>query len=153
VATLTDRLGRCDAAIRERLDADETVIATGRCEDITECGSIDSGGAGWTYMMVTDRRLHWVPYVNLAYAATLDLDAIIRVGEASRAHRYAVTLDHAPFARLRHVPAHRVLIWEWGNAERRDLFDRTRLAFSRKDTQAALALRDQLTRRGLLRWT
>jgi hypothetical protein len=42
----------------------EEVLATGRCADITTTGDLDSAGAGWTYLMVTDRRLFWVPSIR-----------------------------------------------------------------------------------------
>ena len=97
--------------------------------------------------MVTSRRLRWVPRAALRFEASLDLDAVTHVTETKKGHRYAITLDHPPLVRLHHVPAHRSLIFRWGNAERLDEFTRTRLAFSRMDTSAAIALRAELARR------
>lgn len=45
------------------------------------------------------------------------------------------------------VPAHRFLWFEWGNAIAYATFVRTRLAFSRPNTAAAIALREQLASR------
>jgi hypothetical protein len=52
------------AAVGERLAGDEEVLATGRCADITTTGDLDSAGAGWTYVMVTNRHVHWVPSIT-----------------------------------------------------------------------------------------
>jgi hypothetical protein len=59
MAWLRDLLETCDFFVRKHLDDDEEVLATGRCEDITTTGSIASGGAGWTYVMVTTKRVRW----------------------------------------------------------------------------------------------
>jgi hypothetical protein len=59
---------------------------------------VDKGGAGWTYVMVTNRRLRWVPHVNLSAEAALDLDDVKGAIEETRGHRYAITLEHAPLS-------------------------------------------------------
>ena len=146
VATLRELLDICDVALRSHLDADERVLSIGRCEDITERGSVDQGGAGWTFIMVTDRRLRWVPHMNLRFEALLALDRVMGVSETSRSHRYAIALDHRPLTRPHTVPAHRFLRFEWGNSVVATTMTRTELAFSRRDTKAAQALRDQLSR-------
>jgi hypothetical protein len=125
------------------------VIAVGRCQDITALGDIDLGGAAWTIVMVTDRRLRWVPHVRLRYETNVGLDGVTAVFEQTSAHRYAMTLHHAPVRALREVPAHRFLWFQWGNAEAVWTLVTTRLAFSRRDTDAARALRRQLARRGI----
>lgn len=58
--SLRDRLSACDTQVRAHLDPDERVLAIGKCEDVTEWGGPERGGGGWTYLMVTDRRLRWV---------------------------------------------------------------------------------------------
>jgi hypothetical protein len=149
VAWLRDRLQTCEAHLRAHLEPDEHVIAVGRCQDITALGDIDSGGAAWTFVMVTDRRLRWVPHVRLRYETNVGLDGVTAVFEQTSAHRYAMTLHHAPVRALREVPAHRFLWFQWGNAEAVRTLATTRLAFSRRDTDAARALRRQLARRGI----
>jgi hypothetical protein len=124
-------------------------MAVGRYQDITALGDIDSGGAAWTIVMVTDRRLRWVPHVRLRYETNVGLDGVTAVFEQTSAHRYAMTLHHAPVRALREVPAHRFLWFQWGNAEAVWTLVTTRLAFSRRDTDAARALRRQLARRGI----
>jgi hypothetical protein len=61
-----------------------------------------------------------------------------------------MTLDHAPVRALRVVPAHRFMTFQWGDATAVLTLSRTKLAFSRRDTEAARALRDQLARRGVV---
>jgi len=111
---------------------------------------VDSGGAAWTFVMVTDRRLRWVPDARPRFEAALDLDGVTAVSQRMKTHRYAIALEHAPLRRLHHVPAHRLLMFAWGNAVAEDLFTRTELASSRRDTAAARALREQLSLRGAL---
>ena len=57
-------MSESEVAVRERLAEDEHVLATGRCADITTTGDLDSAGAGWTYVMVTSRHVHWVPSIR-----------------------------------------------------------------------------------------
>ena len=147
---LKDRLDRCEAHLRARLEPNERVIAVGRCEDITALGDIDSGGAAWTFVMVTDRRLRWVPRVRVRYETNVRLDGVTGVYEQTSAHRYAMALHHAPVRALREVPAHRFLWFQWGNVEAVRTLATTRLAFSRRETAAALALRAELDRRGIV---
>jgi hypothetical protein len=146
VAGFRRRLESCDADLRARLEPDEHVVAVGRCEDVTDPGSVD----GWTFVMVTDRHLRWVPGVSLRFETAVALDDVTKAYEQISAHRYAMTLHHAPVRALRRVPAHRFMTFRWGNATAVLTLSRTRLAFSRRDTEAARALRDQLARRGVV---
>jgi len=100
--------------------------------------------------MVTDRHLRWVPGVSLRFETAVALDDVTEALEQISAHRYAITVQHAPVRALRRVPAHRFLTFEWGNATEVRTLKRTMLAFSRRDTDAARALRDQLARRGVV---
>jgi hypothetical protein len=147
MTALRDLLDACDVELRGHLEADEHVLAIGRCQDITERGSIELGGAALTFIMVTDRRLRWVPYASLEFEASLVLDQVTAVSERSLRHRYAVALDHGPLARPHTVPAHRFLRFEWGDAVVTTPLTRTELAFSRRDTKAAQTLREQVARR------
>jgi hypothetical protein len=150
VAGLKERLESCEADLRARLQPDEHVFAVGRCEDVTDRGGVDQGGAGWTFVMVTDRRLRWVPGVSLRFETAVDLDHVTDALEQTSAHRYAMCLDHAPIHALRVVPAHRFITFQWGDAIAVRTLSTTRLAFSRRDTDAARALREQLALRGVV---
>ena len=108
------------------------------------------GGAASTFIMVTDRMLRWVPDADLELEASLDLRDVTRVWERSFRHRYAIALEHGPLTRPHWVPAHRVLTFAWGDRLVTTPLTRTRLAFSRRDTEAATALRERLSRRPAL---
>jgi hypothetical protein len=145
-----ERLDVCASDLRASLEREERVIAVGRCEDVTDTGSIDAGGAGWTFVMVTDRRLRWVPRSLPRFEANVDFGDVTDTLEQTSAHRYAMTLVHAPVRALRVVPAHRFMTFRWGDATAVRTLSRTKLAFSRRDTDAARALREQLTLRGVV---
>jgi hypothetical protein len=150
MATLRHLLDTCDVVVRTHLEPGERVLAVGRCEDVTERGDIDQAGGAWTYVMVTNRMLRWAPHAELRFETSLELDTVRRVREESMAHRYGIALEHQPIVRRHHVPKHRFLIFEWGNAVASTPFPVTKLAFSRRDTEAARALRDQLAVRGVV---
>jgi hypothetical protein len=137
-------LDRCEETVRGHLVPDEIVLAVGRCEDITLQGSIDAGGAAWTFIMVTNLHVRWVPHCRPPFEASLAFEDVIASFERSRAHRYAISLRHAAIKRPHRVPAHRFLMFSWGNAVRIVRFTRTDFAFSRRDTTAARALRAML---------
>jgi hypothetical protein len=144
--SLRARIETCDALLRSQLDQDERVIAVGRCEDITERGDIEQGGAAWTYAMVTDRRLRWVPGTNAKLQTALDFDDVRSVRERSSKHRYALTLKHAPVTRPSWTHAHRFLSFTWGDKIVVAPRTRTVLAFSRRETAVAVAIRERLAR-------
>jgi hypothetical protein len=72
------------------------------------------------------------------------LDLVRSYTEITQAHRYALALDHRSIDRLQWVPAHQLLWWSWGNAEAVRPVTSTVLAFSRRDTEAARAIRSRL---------
>jgi hypothetical protein len=141
------QVAACDARVVSHLETGEQVLAIGRAEDVTERGGM---GPGWTFVMVTDRALRWIMHLDLKLESSLAFDTITGVTETTAAHRYAVDLEHQPIKRLHHVPAHRLLSFEWGNDFADEVFTRTSIAFSRRDTAASSALRERLAARGLL---
>jgi hypothetical protein len=150
VGYLKGLLDECEEHLRARLEPNERVIAVGRAEDVTLRGGIDSGGATWTFVMVTDRHLRWVPHCRLRYATAVSLDDVTGVLERSSAHRWAIRLRHGTVRALREVPKHRFLTYQWGNIDAVRSLRFTTFAFSRRDTKAARALREQLARRGIV---
>lgn len=138
-----------DAHLRADLEPEESVIAVGRCEDITLRGDIDAGGAGWTYVMVTDRYLRWAPHGLPRYVTAVGLDDVSEAVERTSAHRYAITLRHAKVRALRLVPDPLPGVSRGDRETVREL-ETTRLAFSRRHTAAARALREQLALRGVV---
>lgn len=147
---LKDLLDGCEEHLRARLEPNERVTAVGRAEDVTLRGGIDSGGATWTFVMVTDRYLRWVPHCRLRYATALALDDVTGALERSSAHRWAIRLRHGTVRALREVPKHRFLTYQWGNIDAVRPLCLTTFAFSRRDTKAARALREQLALRGIV---
>jgi hypothetical protein len=143
-------LDACAVDLRARLEPDERVVAIGRAEDIILHGDIDNGGAGWTFVMVTDRYLRWVPGCRLQYATALPFDDVTTALEWTSAHRYATSLRHGPIQAVRSVPAHRFLHYRWGDTDAVRTLGITTLAFSRRETEAARALREQLALRGVV---
>jgi hypothetical protein len=150
VAYLKDLLDACEEDLRARLEPNERVTAVGRAEDVTFRGDIDDGGAAWTFVMVSDRNLRWVPYCRLRYATAIALDDVTGALERSSAHRWAIRLHHETVRALRDVPKHRFLTYQWGNIDAVRPLRSTTFAFSRRDTKAARALREQLARRGIV---
>jgi hypothetical protein len=142
--SLYERLRSCDAALRTHLDDGEQVVATGRCEDVTDRGGPERGGAGWTFVMITNTKLRWVPHVDLAFEAALELRHMTAFAEYTQSHRYSIALKHPPLTRPHTVPAHRLLWFAWGDVVANDPFTKTELAFSRSTTEAARALRTAL---------
>ena len=111
---LRDLMKDSEAAARSHLFAGEEVLATGRCADITTTGDLDSAGAAWTYVMVTDRRLLWAPSIRkLAATCSLDLDAIRRCNEVHWRHRCAMAMHHDPLVRQYFAPNGRQRNWEY----------------------------------------
>lgn len=143
-----ERFAACDAEVRRHLSADERVLAIGRCEDITEWGGPERGGITQGYVMVTTRKLRWVPGCSLAHEASLELDIVTGYTERSVAHHYAISMQHPPLERLRIMPGLELppelrdrLRAEGRLREGTGPFTYTELAFSRRDTVAARVLR------------
>jgi hypothetical protein len=155
VTYLRDLMRDSGAAVGERLAGDEEVLATGRCADITTTGDLDSGGAGWTYVMVTNRRVHWVPSIRMPPAVcSLDLDKVASCTEVLWRHRSAVIMDHAPIVRPHFLPNGRPLYWEYTAMDSVvGPLSKTILGFSRPTAAASEKLKEQLALRGLeIRW-
>jgi hypothetical protein len=153
VSYFGDLMGRSEAAVRDRLLQDEQVIVTGRCADITTTGDLNSAGAGWTFVMVTNRHVHWVPSISRRApgdVCSLSFDWVQACTEIHWRHRAAIVMDHDPLIRRHFVPNGRPLNWEYGSM---DLvigpLSKTILGFSRATTAAAEKLKQQLASRGL----
>jgi hypothetical protein len=140
-----------EAAVRDRLAEDEQVLAMGRCADISTTGDLDSAGAAWTYVMVTNRHMHWVPSIRrLRMVCSLDLDQVQTCIEVHWRHRSAMIMDHDALIRLHFVPNGRPLNWEYTSMDSVvGPLPRTIFGFSRPTTTAAAKLKEQLSLRGL----
>jgi hypothetical protein len=150
VTYLTDLMGHSEAAVRDRLAAEEQVVATGRCADITTTGDLDSAGAAWTYVMVTNRHVHWVPDIKrLGAVCSLNLDQAQTCTQVHWRHRPAMVMEHDPLIRVHLVPNGRLLNWEYTSVDSViGPLSETILGFSRPTTAAAEKLKEQLALRG-----
>jgi hypothetical protein len=151
VAYFSDLMRVSEAAVSDLLADEEHVLATGRCADITTTGDLDSAGAGWTYVMVTSRRVHWVPSIRrLRTVSSLDLDRVQTCIEVHWRHRSAMIMDHDALIREHFVPNGRPLHWEYTAMDSVvGPLSKTILGFSRPTTTATVMLKEQLSRRGL----
>jgi hypothetical protein len=150
VTYLSDLMRVSEAAARDLLADKERVLATGRCADITTTGDLDSAGAAWTYVMVTNRRVHWVPSIRrLGTVCSFDLDEVQTCIEVHWRHRSAMIMDHDALIREHFVPNGRPLHWEYVSMDSVvGPLSRTILGFSRPTTTATVTLKEQLSRRG-----
>jgi hypothetical protein len=151
VTYLSDLMRVSEAGVRDLLADEEQVLGTGRCADITTTGDLDSAGAGWTYVMVTNRRVHWVPsIVRLRTVCSLDLDQVQTCIEVHWRHRSAMIMDHDALIRAHFVPNGRLRHWEYTAMDPVvGPLSRTILGFSRPTTTATVKLKEQLSLRGL----
>jgi hypothetical protein len=148
---LHDLMRDSEAAVLGRLFVGEEVLATGRCADITTTGDLDSAGAGWTYVMITDRRVLWVPSIRKSVGTcALDLDAIRWCNEVHWRHRCAIAMHHDPLVREYFAPNGRQQNWEYASMGMvRGPLSKTILGFSRSTTAATEEMKEQLAARGV----
>ena len=148
---LRDLMRECEIAVRNHLGEEEQALASGRCADISTTGDLDSAGAGWTYVMVTDRHIHWVPDIRkLGLICSLDLDQVQSCTEVHWRHRSAVAMHHDPLTRLHFVPNGRPLNWTYTMESAVGPQSTTILGFSRPTAKAAVKLKEQVALRGLV---
>jgi hypothetical protein len=147
----TDIFKRWIDLLMSELEQDEQVLAKGRAyegrrEDFNPSKAVTGQGCS---VVVTERRALWISSGAKRWLRSLPFDKVKTYREITQSHRYALALDHESIERRLWVPEHRFLVWAWGNAE--DVLPVTRsvLAFSRRDTAAARALRTQLQERGV----
>jgi hypothetical protein len=125
-----------DAFLLSQMEPNETIVA--RSE---------------RHPLVTDRRILWArPLHQPPPAGEWDLESLafdqITGWAPGRQHdgRPRLRLDHVSVLRMEHVPEHRFLWFEWGNAEAPFPRTTTSLAFSRDSDPVLVALRDALER-------
>jgi len=137
--------------LRARLEPGERILAQGRAfephRDTFELSQLISGPG--CAVLVTERRALWVSRSDKRWVRILPFAVVRFYVELTQAHRYALALDHEAMERLQWVPARRLLAWSWGNAEEARPVSRSVLAFSRRDTAAAGAIRTQLQTAGV----
>src|SRR6266511_6420886 len=135
-----------------RLQPGERVLARGRAFEPRDALRFDLStvitGPGCA-VAVTERRVLWVSRDDQRCVRSLPFALVRSYTEITQAHRYALTLGHQSIERLQWVPAHQLLWWSWGNAEAVRPVTSSALAFSRRDTTAARAIRSRLQAMGV----
>jgi hypothetical protein len=131
-----------------RLEPGERVLARGRAfEPHDALGfelSMVISGPGCA-VVVTEHRVLWLSGgEDQRWVRSLPFALVRSCTEITQAHRYALVLDHQRMDRLQRVPAHQMLWWSWGDAEAVRPATSSVLAFSRRDTEAARAIRSRL---------
>jgi len=135
-----------------RLEPGERLLAKGRAYaahprwDERDLTFVSGPGA---LIVVTDHRVLWAERNDQRWDREVPFSAVTASTEIMQGHRYALLLEHEPIERLQWIPAHRVFGWRWGNAEARLPVKRSVLAFSHRDTEAAVAIRAELQERGV----
>jgi hypothetical protein len=136
-----------------RLEPGERVLARGRAFEPPDALGFELSmvisGPGCA-VVVTERRVLWLSGgKDQRWVRSLPFAVVTSYTEITQAHRYALVLDHQRIERLHWVPAHQLLWWSWGNAEAVRPVTSSALAFSRRDTKAAGAIRSQLQAIGI----
>src|SRR6266508_2100728 len=142
----TEYFDRWMGLLVARLEPGERVLARGRAFEPRDALRFDlstvASGPGCA-VAVNERRALWVSRDDQRWVRSLPLDLVTSYAEITQAHRYALALDHQRIERLQRVPAHQLLWWSWGNAEAVRPATSSALAFSRRDTKAARAIRSR----------
>jgi hypothetical protein len=135
-----------------RLEPGERVLARGRAFEPRDALLFDPSavvsGPGCA-VVVTEGRALWVSRDDERWVRSLPFAPVRSYTEVTQAHRYALALDHQSIERLQWVPAHQLFWWSWGNAEAVRPVTSSALAFSRRDTKAARAIRSRLQAMGV----
>jgi hypothetical protein len=148
----TEYFQRCMDLLVAGLQPGERVLARGRAFEPRDALRFDLAtvisGPGCA-VAVTERSALWVSRDDERWVRSLPFALVASCTEITQAHRYALALDHQSIERLQWVPAHQLLGWSWGNAEAVRPVTSSALAFSRRDTKAARAIRSQLQAMGV----
>ena len=99
--------------------------------------------------MTGDRRL-WLGRPDVRWLRALPLGLVHAYTELVQTHRYGVVLDHEPVEFLMWAPQHRYPWGTWGDGEEVQAIETSTLAFSRRDTDVAEALRARLDALGVM---
>jgi hypothetical protein len=91
-----------------------------------------------------------MPKIKAHHRAELEFDAVTSWAEGTQSHYYCLVLRHEPIERIACAPEHRVLWFEWGDTEESRRQTQTILSFSRRDTEVATAIREQLEDRDVV---
>ena len=132
------------------LDPGEKVVARGRAEVARYKTSLPLGST-YDYLLVTNRRVLWASLWP-EIVSQLSLEDVTAFADSEfQGHRYVLAVQHRPTTFLEWQPRWKVLWFEWGNMHAYRQRTETRFGFSRRDTEAALALRAAFEERNISR--
>lgn len=138
----------CEAWLRGLVVPEEMIVAVGTAEELHSLGSDIGSGGGSTFIVVTSERLLFARWSSRQKSHDeLRLDEVMRWAAGTQHNCEGLVLTHPPMTRRQRVPAHRILWFEWGNAEADVTRTQTIFRFSRPDTQVAKALHSALSAR------
>lgn len=140
----------CEERLRGLVPTDEPIVAVGTAEELRSLGRDIGSGGGWTFIVLTSERLLFAPW-GLPHRPheEIRLNEVTRWASGTQYNCEALVLTHPPMTRRQRMPGHKILWFEWGNAEADVTRTETIFRFSRPDTQVAKALHSELAARGV----
>jgi hypothetical protein len=138
----------CEARLRALVPSNESVAAIGTAEELRSLGPDIGSGGGWTLIVVTPERLLFASWGSPKKPHDeIRLDEVTRWASGTQYNCEAMVLTHSPRTRRQWVPAHRILWFQWGDAEADVTRSETVFRFSRPGTRVAQALHNLLSAR------
>lgn len=138
----------CEERLRGLVTPDEAIVAVGTAEELSSLGPEIGSGGGWTFIVVTTERVLFAQWGSAPKPhEEIRLDQVTHWASGTQYNCEALVMTHPPRTRQQRVPAHRILWFEWGNAEAEVTRTDTIFRFSRPDTQVAKALHSALSAR------
>jgi hypothetical protein len=138
----------CEVRLRGLVPTDETIVAVGTAEELRSLGAYIGSGSGWTFIVVTSERLLFARWGSAQRPhEEILFDEVTRWASGTQYNCEALVLTHPPMTRRQRVPAHRILWFQWGDAEADITRTQTIFRFSRPDTHVAKALHSALLAR------
>jgi hypothetical protein len=138
----------CETWLRGLVPGDETVVAVGTAEELRSLGSDIGSGGGWTFIVATSDRLLFARWGSRHKShEEIRINDVTQWASGTQYNCEALVLTHPPMTRRQRVTAHKILWFEWGNAEADVTRTQTVFRFSRPDTQVTKALHSALSAR------
>ena len=139
-----------EASLRALVTEGETVIAAGTAEELAQLGPDLGSGTGWTFIVLTDRRVLFARWGSRATKHhEIELSDISAWADGTQYNCYVIVLTHPGMQRRVRGVAHRFLWFAWGTSESSVVRTQTIFRFSRRSTKLAIALRTELEARNL----
>ena len=135
----------CEARLRRLVTPEEALMALGTAEELKELGPNVGSGTGWTFVVLTDRRILFAGWgLRDAGHHEIDLSDISAWADGTQYNSYVIALTHSGMQRLERGVAHRFLWFKWGTSRVSVVRTQTIFRFSRRSTKLAAALGREL---------